>query len=294
MYLLLAPSWRRVRQARALTLKRSIAAMAATSAAAIALTLAPAGADAATAAADLGSCLSAGQFLYQGQYLASPGYQLIMQGDGNLVAYQASGQPLWASQTNGHPGAYAALQSSDGNLVVYSAAGNALWSASVPASPGDRVCMQGDGNVVVYSAGSAALWATMTNITADRGQTLSSNLYPPGQCTWEAEVEFSNWTGTYINTLGINGTNGNALNWAYNASHRGWDVGSIPRIGSIAVFPPGADGALSDGHVAWVTQYYPSQNAIRVTEMNVIGPGIVDSRLIQPVSSRVQYIYANP
>jgi surface antigen len=268
--------------------------VAATFAAAVAITLAPASATAATAAVDLGSCLSAGQFLYQGQYLAAPGYQLIMQGDGNLVAYQSSGQPLWASQTNGHPGAYAALQSSDGNLVVYSPAGNALWSASVPASPGDRLCMQGDGNVVVYSAGSAALWATMTNITAGRGQTLSSNLFPGGQCTWEAEVQFSLWTGTYINTLGINGTNGNALYWAYNAAHRGWNVGSTPRIGSIAVFPPGPDGAGSDGHVAWVTDYYPSQDAIRVTEMNFNGQGTVDSRFIKPVSSLVQYIYANP
>ena len=40
-----------------------------------------------------------------------------MQGDGNLVIYEGS-KALWASHTNGHPGAYFAVQD-DGNIVVY-------------------------------------------------------------------------------------------------------------------------------------------------------------------------------
>lgn len=265
--------------------------------------LAPLGTQAASAAtANLGSCLSAGHFMQPGQYLAAPAtdghspYELIMQGDGNLVAYNAAWKPLWASETSGHSGAYAALQSSDGNLVVYSSSGKALWSAAVPASPADRLCAQDDGNVVVYSARSSALWATMTNITAAVGQTLTTNPGAPGQCTWWAEQEFRTWTGTYINTLGINGTNGNARYWAYNATHRGWAVGSTPRIGSIAVFQPGVSQAGSVGHVAWVTQVYPSQDAIEVSEMNFKGTGIVDSRRIAPAFgvAGLQYIYANP
>jgi surface antigen len=268
--------------------------------------LVPPWAPAASAATAIpATCLSAGQDMQPGDYLAAPPvnggsspYELIMQTDGNLVAYTAAGQALWDSQTFRHPGAYAALQSTDGNLVVYSPSGQALWSASVPRSPGDRLCMQDDGNVVVYSAADSPLWATMTTTAraAVKGESLSTNPGAAGQCTWWAEQEFHGWTGMYINTLGINGTDGNAEYWAYNAAHRGWAVGTTPRAGSIAVFQPGVAGADSFGHVAWVTQVYPSQNAIEVSEMNFEGPGIVDSRRISPAFgvAGLQYIYANP
>jgi hypothetical protein len=52
-----------------------------------------------------------------------------MQGDGNLVIYNTSGVPLWASNTYGNPGAYFAFQN-DANLVVYSAAGKPLWASN--------------------------------------------------------------------------------------------------------------------------------------------------------------------
>jgi surface antigen len=267
--------------------------------------LAPLGAPAASAATTVpATCLSAGRVMQPGEYLEAPpvngdtGPYVIMQSDGNFVVYTAAGQALWDSQTSRHPGAYAALQSTDGNLVVYSSSGQALWSASVPRSPGDRLCMQDDDNLVVYSAAGSPLWATMTTTAraAVKGQTLAANPGAAGQCTWWAEQEFYGWAGTYINTLGINGTNGNAEYWAYNATHRGWAVGNTPRAGSIAVFQPGVDGADSVGHVAWVTQVYPSQNAIEVSEMNFKGPGIVDSRRISPASgvAGLQYIYVNP
>jgi hypothetical protein len=47
----------------------------------------------------------------------SPNF-VVMQGDGNLVIYDANGTPVWASNTSGHPGAYLIVQS-DGNVVVY-------------------------------------------------------------------------------------------------------------------------------------------------------------------------------
>jgi len=261
-----------------------------------------------------GSCLNAGQFMQPGDYLDAPAitvgidsyspYQLVMQPDGNLVEYNSVGQPLWDSETSGHPGAYAALQASDGNLVVYPQTGAYLWTAMVPKSPGDRLCIQDDGNLVVYSAWpvNAPLWATMTTagtgINAPGGQTLSYNpTYQNGQCTDWAERQFRAWTGTYINTLGINGTSGNALDCAYNAAHRGWTVGTTPRIGAIAVFRPGYSyPASSVGHVAWVTEVYPSQNAIEVTEWNFsYGPYRTDTRRISPESGPgLLYIYSNP
>lgn len=41
-----------------------------------------------------------------------------VQGDGNVVLYDSRGQALWATMTNGNPGAFLAVQP-DGNLVVY-------------------------------------------------------------------------------------------------------------------------------------------------------------------------------
>jgi surface antigen len=234
--------------------------------------------------------LTAGQFLLSG----NGAYSLVMQGDGNLVVY-AGAKALWDSQTS-TAGASVVLQPGDGNLVVYSTAGKALWSAYVPTSPSDSLQMQDDGNLVVYDTAGRAQWAAMT-ASEPRGSTLAKNPAPSGQCTWWAEQKFHDYSGgAYINTLGINGTSGDARYWGYNASHRGWNVGSTPRIGSIAVFQPGTGGAGSVGHVAWVTEVYPARNSMVITEMNFKGPGVVDTRTISPAFAvnGLQYIYTNP
>jgi surface antigen len=245
---------------------------------------------------NLGPCLCGDtRVMHAGAYLLSPNrvYELVMQGDGNLVLYSGL-HALWDSQTS-TPGAYAVLQATDGNLVVYSPAGAALWTAHVPNSPFDQLQMQSDGNLVVYNAAGTAQWATMSAIEP-QGATLTTNPGQPGQCTWWVEQQFHAYTGTYINTLGLPGTTGNALDWGYNASHRRWSVGSVPRIGSIAVFAPGAGGASSVGHVAWVTQVYPAKNSIVVSEMNYKAEFVVDTRTVSPAFSAtgVQYIYTNP
>jgi hypothetical protein len=49
-----------------------------------------------------------------------------MQGDGNLVMYNAFGQPVWASGTWGFPGAYASILD-DGHLVVVDTSGVPIW-----------------------------------------------------------------------------------------------------------------------------------------------------------------------
>ena len=55
------------------------------------------------------------------------GDRLEMQSDGNVVLYSGS-SPLWASGTNGHPGAYLELRD-DGELVVVGHDGKTvLWT----------------------------------------------------------------------------------------------------------------------------------------------------------------------
>jgi hypothetical protein len=53
----------------------------------------------------------------------------LMQGDGNLVAYDKTGKPRWSSGTNNHPGAYLYLRN-DGTTWIVGADGTPVWQAS--------------------------------------------------------------------------------------------------------------------------------------------------------------------
>ena len=61
----------------------------------------------------------------------------IMQQDGNFVLYNATGNPAWATDTNGNPGARLVLQD-DRNLVVYASSNRALWAHNTLARPAHR------------------------------------------------------------------------------------------------------------------------------------------------------------
>jgi subtilase family serine protease len=103
--------------------------------------------------------------LHAGQALYSPSdgerYELTMQTDGNLVAYD-NGKAIWASVTAG-TGNYLTMQT-DGNLVVYTSAGKALWASGTNGSgSADYLLMQNDGNVVVYTSAGKAVWASGTS-----------------------------------------------------------------------------------------------------------------------------------
>jgi hypothetical protein len=102
------------------------------------------------------STLYAGQTLGTGQQLWSPdgAYEVVMQGDGNLVLYH-SGSALWATFTGG-PNFHLSMQG-DGNLVVYSAGGVAQWNAGTSGS-GLYAVIQVDSNFVIYSPTNGARW----------------------------------------------------------------------------------------------------------------------------------------
>jgi hypothetical protein len=101
-----------------------------------------------------------GAELSNGQSITTPGgaYRLTMQGDGNLVEYNASNAALWASGTGGNAGAYAIMQG-DGNLVLYSSSNAALWASGTSGNTGAYLVLGDDGNLVVDSAAGTPLWA---------------------------------------------------------------------------------------------------------------------------------------
>lgn len=120
------------------------------------------------------------------------------------------------------------------------------------------------------------------------GRTVSYNEGATGQCTWWAINEFHAYSGLFPNLVAP-GNNGNAEYWAGNAGYNGWTVTAVPRVGSIAVFPPYANGAGAVGHVAWVVAV--NGTSITVTEMNYAAWDRVDTRTLTP-NATVRYILA--
>jgi surface antigen len=218
------------------------------------------------------------------QYLHSPSaqYKLLMQDDGNLVLYGPGGA-TWASNTVGTGGAYLNMQS-DGNLVIYTSAAKPVWSSGTAGTgSGGRLVLQDDGSLVLYTSAGKAVW-TSRGAVASTGKTAARNLGAVKNCTWWAINEFHAFSGLYPYFTG------NAKDWAASAASNGWTVISTAQLNSIAVFPPGVNGALSEGHVAWVTGVSGSQ--ITISEMNgPAGFGKVDTRTLTPTSS-VRYILA--
>ncbi|MDE2594416.1 MAG: hypothetical protein KGL57_09270, partial [Burkholderiales bacterium] len=106
--------------------------------------------------------LSVGEALQAGQAITSANgrYQLIYQTDGNLVLYAGSA-PLWASGTWGR-GVGTAVMQGDGNLVIYNASHQPLWASGTFGNAGSSLVVQDDGNVVIYRPNHTPLWATNT------------------------------------------------------------------------------------------------------------------------------------
>lgn len=106
--------------------------------------------------------LSSGEPINPGQAIISANgrFKLTYQTDGNLVLYSGSA-PLWASGTLGR-GVGSAVMQGDGNLVIYNAAHQPLWASGTFGNTGSTLAVQDDGNVVIYRANHTPAWATNT------------------------------------------------------------------------------------------------------------------------------------
>lgn len=105
-----------------------------------------------------------------GSTLTSGGgaYHLLFQADGNLVYYNASNSPRWASDTtNCLPSPNVVVNARfqpDGNLVVYWAQRGheaqpfSVWDSGTDGHPNATLKAQDDGNLVIYD-GTRVLWS---------------------------------------------------------------------------------------------------------------------------------------
>ncbi|HEM5651054.1 TPA: CHAP domain-containing protein [Streptococcus suis] len=102
---------------------------------------------------------------------------------------------------------------------------------------------------------AAAKAALATNMVSEVAVEYTANTYPAGQCTWGAK-EMAPWVGNYW---------GNGGDWAASAAALGYEVGTTPKVGAIAVW---TDGGY--GHVAYVTDA-AANGHIQVKESNYGG-----------------------
>ena len=115
---------------------------------------------------------------YKGWSLTTAsGYKLIFQTDGNLVNYNPSGSPLWATGT--YTDAEKLVFQLDGNLVLYNTSGKAIWATNTDGYRGEIFAFQNDGNLVIYDDNyhplfartpgvfnAASLWQNPTNLSS--------------------------------------------------------------------------------------------------------------------------------
>lgn len=104
-------------------------------------------------------------------------------------------------------------------------------------------------------AAAAAKAALATNMVSEVAVEYTANTYPAGQCTWGAK-EMAPWVGNYW---------GNGGDWVASAAALGYEVGTTPKVGAIAVW---TDGGY--GHVAYVTDV-AANGHIQVKESNYGG-----------------------
>ena len=115
-----------------------------------------------------GWSLTPGQALFQGQTLTAGdgSHVLSLQEDGNLVLYNMTSSttpvPIWSTGTFLTSGAMLLMQG-DGNLVLFDAQANGIWSSGQTGKSGASFVVQTDGNLVEYDSSGHSFWASNTN-----------------------------------------------------------------------------------------------------------------------------------
>ncbi|MGW1363076.1 hypothetical protein ACWCQP_37415 [Streptomyces chartreusis] len=111
-----------------------------------------------------GDDMQPGEVLSPGASIRSPSgrYRLTYQEDTNLVLYRdPEVRALW--DTRPQPGGTGVcIMQGDGNLVVYNAGAGPVWSSGTDGNPGSRLVLQDDGNLVIYRSDGAPIWASNT------------------------------------------------------------------------------------------------------------------------------------
>jgi surface antigen len=115
-----------------------------------------------------------------------------------------------------------------------------------------------------------------------------------GQCTSWVAWRMEQVNGYFNNNMwrnGVQGHWGNADNWVVNAKLLGYPVDDTPKVGAIAQWNPGASGASTHGHVAYISAV--RGQSVTVQEYNWSTALAYDTRTV-PVSQLSNVIHLAP
>lgn len=187
----------------------------------------------------IGDRLLPGQVLYgiREDYISASfdNFQLVMQRDCNLVLYNGP-IPLWASGTNGRGAACSAVMQNDGNFVVYTTNRLPVWASWTQGNPGAWLHMQDDGNAVIYT--KRALWASGTSgqgydlisMPGQSGNTIVYRIDRPSVAqprTQYPQIQFHPGDTVMINAGGCVQTGGSGRTWKHYVYPLGDNAGSL-------------------------------------------------------------------
>lgn len=172
-----------------------------------------------------------------GMYSPSRRYLAFMQHDGNFVVYDRSSSPmkaLWSTGTNSSSPTRMVLQA-DGNLVAYTGS-VARWSSATAPGTGVSLRMQDDGNLVIYSKGRIALWSWKGGRTRNTSESLQSDAgMSAGQALYSRNGRFRaamQGDGNFV----VYGPSG--ATWASRTGVAGSSV-ILQSDGNLVVYAPG-------------------------------------------------------
>lgn len=118
----------------------------------------------------MGDRINTNDILYPGndRWSNSGQYQFVFQEDSNLVLYKKNDdgmEVLWASNTYTEEGStnHSVLMQADGNLVMYNADGQPIWASGTGGIGAPYILVQDDGNVCMYDdQQEGCFWNTET------------------------------------------------------------------------------------------------------------------------------------
>jgi hypothetical protein len=122
------------------------------------------------------TALGSGAALNPSDAITSPNgwYMLTYQSDGNIVVYQGS-TVVWAgncwSTCNNWGAAGVARMQGDGNFIVFNSSGDMVWM-SATVSSGAFLALRDDGQIAIYATNGNRLWSSVYgHSTAARRRT---------------------------------------------------------------------------------------------------------------------------
>jgi hypothetical protein len=213
-----------------------------------------------------GHPLMPGTTLHAGEAAAaSSGTRLVQQPGGDLQLLSATGgRVLWATGTDGNPGAYATMQA-DGNFVLYAADGHPLWSAGTYGVTSAHVTVRNDDTLAVINATDAVQWSTGTAPTGvnSQGTPLASGTGMKAGDTLESKLVRLTMQADG-NLVIYSKTTGDPL-WSSNTYGNSGARAAMQADGNLVVY-------AADGHPIWAsgTSGHPSAHLVVQDDANVV------------------------